>query len=170
MAGGRAAGVKGKRYEREAATLLTSLTGYEVRRKLGEGRREDEGDLEGIPEDTIQVKAYNDVTRAINEALKKLRHQQNNNGTKFAHAMVRRPGGRWIVVMEPDQWWSLYQEAMRNVERASEGVRESDVRPASNSDTGTGIDQQAPSGDRTLLRGRHRLSAVGRCTSHRGGQ
>ena len=41
---------KGDKAEREAAELICELTGYEVRRKLGAGRTDDEGDLEGLPD------------------------------------------------------------------------------------------------------------------------
>jgi hypothetical protein len=111
---GRSCSDAGKRYEREAAAMLQLITGFEVRRKLGEGRREDEGDLEGMPELTIQVKAYKNVTRAVNEGLKKLRRQQQYNATKYGVAMIRRPGGRWVMAMEPDQFLALYNAAMRD--------------------------------------------------------
>ena len=41
---------KGDRAEIEAAALLHDWTGYPVRRKLGAGRADDVGDLDGIPD------------------------------------------------------------------------------------------------------------------------
>lgn len=102
---------KGDKAEREIAGLLVELTGWPVRRKLGAGRADDTGDLDGVPMTTVQVKNYADLTRAIREGLHDLRAQRTNADTPFAALMVRRPGGRWIVVMEPDQWAALTREA-----------------------------------------------------------
>lgn len=49
---------KGDAAEREAAALVAELTGYPVRRKLGAGRSDDEGDLEGVPRTVLQVAAW----------------------------------------------------------------------------------------------------------------
>ena len=40
---------KGDAAEREVAALLSDLLGFTVRRKLGAGRKDDTGDLDGIP-------------------------------------------------------------------------------------------------------------------------
>ena len=40
---------KGDAAELEVARLVADLTGYPVRRKLGAGRADDTGDLDGIP-------------------------------------------------------------------------------------------------------------------------
>jgi hypothetical protein len=102
---------KGDRSELEAARLLAELTGWPVRRKLGAGRLDDTGDLDGVPETTIQVKAYRDIQRAIRECLAELPAQQANAGTTFAMGMIRRPGGRWLVAMTPEQAMTLLREA-----------------------------------------------------------
>lgn len=102
---------KGDTAELEAARLIAELTGWRVRRKLGAGRADDTGDIDGVPDTTVQVKNYANLTRAIREGLHDLRQQQTNAGTPFAALMARRPGGRWIVVMEPDQWVALIREA-----------------------------------------------------------
>ena len=60
---------KGDRAELEAAALLHDLTGYPVRRKLGAGRLDDTGDLDGIPETTIQVKDWADKVSAIRSGI-----------------------------------------------------------------------------------------------------
>ena len=41
---------KGDAAEREIATMINALTGWPVRRKLGAGRADDTGDLDGIPD------------------------------------------------------------------------------------------------------------------------
>lgn len=104
---------KGDQAEREAAAALTQLLGLPVRRKLGAGRADDTGDLDGIPDTTVQVKNYRDLTRAVREILADLPTQQTNAGTTFAFGMARRPGGRWVVVMDLDQAATYIREALQ---------------------------------------------------------
>lgn len=104
---------KGNKAEREIAGILADLTGWPVRRRLQEGRADDTGDLEGIPSTTCQVKDYADCLRAIREGLTDLRAQQERSGDPFGVLMVRRRGGRWLAVMEPDQLAALLREATR---------------------------------------------------------
>jgi hypothetical protein len=102
---------KGDGAELEAARLLADLTGWPVRRKLGAGRTDDTGDLDGVPDCTVQVKNYRDITRAVREVLDELPMQQMNAGTTFAAGLVRRPGVRWFVVMDIPQFVTLLREA-----------------------------------------------------------
>ena len=102
---------KGSSGEREIAALINQLTGWPVRRKLGAGRADDSGDLDGIPSTTAQVKNYADIGRGIREALHDLEQQRLNAGTTHAVAFIRRPGGRWIAVMTVEQWATLAREA-----------------------------------------------------------
>jgi len=103
---------KGDAAEREIAKLLSDRLGFVVRRKLGAGRADDTGDLDGIPDTTVQVKNYADVTRAIREGLDALETQQRNALADHGVLFVRRPGGRWIAVMTVDQWCTLRREAL----------------------------------------------------------
>jgi hypothetical protein len=102
---------KGDKAELEAARLLADATGWPVRRKLGAGRTDDTGDLDGIPQTTVQVKNYRDITRAVNETLDELPAQQANAGTPFGIGLIRRPGGRWFAVLTLDQAAALLREA-----------------------------------------------------------
>jgi hypothetical protein len=102
---------KGDRAELEAARLLADLTGWPVRRKLGAGRADDTGDLDGIPDTCVQVKSYVDPRRAIAEILAELPQQQANAGTTFAAGLFRRRGGRWGVVLTPEMFCTLLREA-----------------------------------------------------------
>ena len=92
--------------ELELARLLTEITGRTVRRKLGAGRSDDTGDLEGVPDTTIEVKNYKDLTRAISDGLADLEREQANAGAANGVLFCRRRGGKWIAVMTPEQWAS----------------------------------------------------------------
>ena len=102
---------KGDSAELEAARLLADRTGWPVRRKLGAGRLDDTGDLDGIPDSVCQVKNDRDITRAINECLTELPAQQANAGADYAFGLVRRPGGRWFAVLDLDNLCALLREA-----------------------------------------------------------
>lgn len=102
---------KGDAAEREIAAHLNALTGWPVRRKLGAGRTDDTGDLDGIPDCTAQVKNYADIGRGVREALADLEDQRANAGTTHAVAFIRRPGGRWIAVQTLEQWATTHMEA-----------------------------------------------------------
>lgn len=103
---------KGDRAEREIAALVNSLTGWPARRKLGAGRLDDAGDIDGIPDCTAQVKDFADIGRAVREALHDLEQQRLNAGTTHAVAFIRRPGGRWIAVQTVEMWATSHREAM----------------------------------------------------------
>lgn len=103
---------KGDQAEREIAALLSDELGLPVRRKLGAGRADDAGDLDGIPNVAAQVKNYRDVLRAINGAVADLEAQKRHAGADHGVAFIRRPGGRWIAVMDVPGWCGLYREAM----------------------------------------------------------
>ncbi len=113
MTGRNSSKEKGDRAELEAARLLADLTGWPVRRRLGAGRADDTGDLDGIPDTCIQVKNYRDITRAVGECLNELPQQQANAKAPFAAGLVRRPGGRWFAVMNVEQLAALLREATR---------------------------------------------------------
>ena len=104
---------KGNAAEREVAHLLADLTGWAVRRRLQEGRTDDTGDLEGVPDTTLQVKSYADVLRAIRDGLPELRKQQARALAPFGALLVKRPRSGWIAVMELDQLAALIREATR---------------------------------------------------------
>ena len=102
---------KGDKAEREIAAILSDHLGVTVRRKLGAGRKDDEGDLEGLPGVTCEVKSYRDVTAAIRDGLDDLVREQANAGNALGVCFVRRPGGRWIAVMDVPGWCAWYREA-----------------------------------------------------------
>ncbi len=103
---------KGDAGEREVAKELADRLGLPVRRKLGAGRKDDEGDLEGVPGWTLETKSYTDVLRAINDGLADLAREQANAGTTFGAVLVRRRGGRWIAVMDLDGLATVMRETL----------------------------------------------------------
>jgi hypothetical protein len=103
---------KGDSAEREIAKLLDDLLGTGVRRKLGAGRADDVGDLDGLPNTTAQVKNYTDLLRAIREGLADLEVQQANAGTTHGVLFVRRRGGQWIAIQTVEQWATMLRETL----------------------------------------------------------
>jgi predicted phosphoribosyltransferase len=104
-------GRKGNSAELEIAKILAAELDVRVRRKLGAGRLDDEGDLEGLTSTTVEVKAYSDTLRAIREALADLEREQDNARTDFAVAFIKRPRSGWIAVSTVPQWCALWREA-----------------------------------------------------------
>lgn len=102
---------KGDRAEREVQGLIRELLGYPARRKLGAGRLDDVGDIDGVPDTAIQVVAYQDVVRAISEKLPECEQQQARAGATFGATFVRRRGGRYVVVLTPEQWATYVRES-----------------------------------------------------------
>lgn len=105
--------VKGDRAELEVARLLHDLTGWPVRRKLGAGRTDDEGDLEGVPDCVIQVANWADVNRAIRQKPLEAEQQRANAGATFAVTLVRLRGGQWRAIMTVDQLATWMREAIQ---------------------------------------------------------
>lgn len=103
---------KGDAAERELAKQLSDLLGFTVRRKLGAGRQDDEGDLDGLPDCTAQAKNWRDVLAAIREGLRNIAVQQANAKTKHGVLFIRRHGGEWVAVMTLEQWATLYRESL----------------------------------------------------------
>ena len=103
---------EGDEAEREVAALINDLLGINCRRALGAGRKDDVGDVYGVPHTVIQVTRIRDFTRAIREKLAKTEAQRKNAGATFAALWVRLYGKRYVVVMTPEQWATYHREAM----------------------------------------------------------
>lgn len=108
---GNAAKRKGDRAELEVQGLIRDLLGLPARRKLGAGRLDDIGDIDGVPNTVIQVASYTDIARAIREKVPACEEQQARAGATFGATFVRRPGGRYAVVLSPEQWATYVREA-----------------------------------------------------------
>lgn len=102
---------KGDEAERDAARLIHELTGFPARRKLGAGRLDDVGDIDGVPDTVIQVANYSDPARALREKVPGAVEQQQRAGATFGCVFVRRRGGGFYVAMTPEQWATYAREA-----------------------------------------------------------
>ncbi len=102
---------KGDRAELEVQRLLQDELGL-GRRKLGAGRKDDMGDIDGIPDTVIQVTAQADLARGIREKLPEVEQQRQRAGARYSAVFARRRGGSWVVVMTPEMWCSLIRETM----------------------------------------------------------
>ena len=95
---------KGDSAEREAAAVLTELLGTPVRRKLGAGRQDDTGDLDGVPDHVIQVANWADTAAAAIQKPRGAEQQRLNANATHAATLVRFRGGTWRVVLTLEQW------------------------------------------------------------------
>lgn len=104
---------KGDRGEREAAALLCDLLGVPARRKLGAGRLDDVGDLDGVPDTVVQVCSRSTNVIEVGVVTKPVEadQQARNAGATHAVTMLRIRGGTWRMVMTPEAWATLWREA-----------------------------------------------------------
>lgn len=102
---------KGDRAELEVQAILNDLLGVPARRELGAGRKDDHGDIHGVPDTAIQVVNRADLDRAVREKLPQLERQQANAGATFAALFARRRGGSYVVCMTPEMFATIWREA-----------------------------------------------------------
>ena len=95
---------KGDSAEREAAEILTDLLGTPCRRKLGAGRADDTGDIDGVPDHVIQVANWADTAAAARIKPPEAEQQRLNAQAQHAATLVRFRGGTWRVVLTLEQW------------------------------------------------------------------
>jgi Holliday junction resolvase len=104
--------LKGDRAEREVERLLRDELGVPARRALGAGRKDDMGDITGVPGTVISVAAWADLDRAVNKKLPELAQQQIRAGADYAAMFCRRRGGSYVVVMTPEMWCAMVRETL----------------------------------------------------------
>lgn len=95
---------KGDSAEREAAEILTDLLGTPCRRKLGAGRQDDTGDIDGVPGHVIQIANWADTAAAARIKPQGAEQQRINANATHAATLVRFRGGTWRVVLTLEQW------------------------------------------------------------------
>lgn len=103
---------KGDKAELEIQGLFRDWLGVPARRSLGAGRKDDMGDITGIPNLVVQVANYQDIVRAIREKVPECERQQIEAGRPFGATFVRRRGGEYVVVMSVPQFMNLYREVI----------------------------------------------------------
>lgn len=98
--------------EREVEKILQAHVGT-GRRKLGAGRKDDMGDIEGLDDCVIQVAWWpkEGPLRAVREKPIEAERQRENAGVPFAASFIRLVGGEYRVVMTPEQFFTLWREA-----------------------------------------------------------
>jgi len=104
---------KGDKAEREAAELLTEVTGFECQRNLSAGIPGDVGDIHGIPNCVVQVADWKDKNKACLVKPREVEVQRENAGVDFVASMVRFRGGQWRMVLTPEQFNTLLQAALQ---------------------------------------------------------
>lgn len=102
---------KGDRAELEVQALLRDHLGVPARRALGAGRKDDQGDITGVPNTVIQVANWQNVAQAVRHKPLEADVQRENAGVDHAATFVRLVGGDYRVVLTVDQWCSLWREA-----------------------------------------------------------
>jgi hypothetical protein len=107
---------KGDRAELEVQALLRDLLGVPARRKLGAGRLDDIGDIDGVDGVTISVVAYgrHDFATAVRVKPLECEEQRVRAGTTFAATFVKLPraGAGFVVVLTPEQWATYVRETL----------------------------------------------------------
>lgn len=112
---------KGDKAELEVQALIRDLTGWPARRKLGAGRTDDIGDIDGVPDTVIQVASYADLSRALRDKLPACVEQQQRAAQTHGATFLRRTVGRserwpsdypYVVVLTVEQWATLAREAL----------------------------------------------------------
>lgn len=69
---------KGDRAELEVQGLWRDHTGVPARRALGAGRKDDVGDIHGVPMTVVQVANWKDVAAAVREKPLEAERQRKN--------------------------------------------------------------------------------------------
>lgn len=103
---------KGDRAELEVQGWFRDNLGVTARRALGAGRTDDVGDITGVPFTVVQVAARKDVADAVRNKPLEAERQRVQANQPFACTFLRIRGGDYRVVMTPDQFASLWREAI----------------------------------------------------------
>jgi hypothetical protein len=103
---------KGDKAELEVQAMLRDHLGVMARRELGAGRKDDMGDISGVPYTTIQVVNWRDVAAAVRNKPLEAERQRENANQPYAATFVRLKGGQYRVVQTPEQWFAMYRECL----------------------------------------------------------
>ncbi len=102
---------KGDRAELEVQAMLRDHLGVPARRALGAGRKDDVGDIHGVPQTVVQVANRKDVAGTVRSKPLEAERQREHARVPFAVTFVRLRGGEYRVVMTPEQFYALWRES-----------------------------------------------------------
>lgn len=105
---------KGDRAELEVQALLREHLGVPARRALGAGRKDDVGDIHGVPNTVISVTSRRkdeSIASALRNKPKECETQRMNANADFAATFIRMNGGEWRVCLTVEQFATLWREA-----------------------------------------------------------
>ena len=117
---------KGDNAEREVQALLRNLLDIpSIRRALGAGRKDDVGDIDGVPHTAVQVADWARPLLAIDTKLPEVEQPRLNGRKRVGVLFIRRRGGKYIVVMSPEMFVKLLKYAVKGIAstRAARPVR-----------------------------------------------
>lgn len=103
---------KGDAAERELAKLLSDHLGYPCRRKLGAGRLDDTGDIDGIPDTVVQCANWANVASAVRAKPLGAERQRYHADATFAVTFIRLRGGDWRAVLTVEQMATWMRKAL----------------------------------------------------------
>ena len=103
---------RGDRAELEVQGLWRDHTGIPARRALGAGRLDDIGDIHAIPHTVCQVANRKDLAQAVRHKPLEAEQQRQQAHVTFACTFLRLRGGDYRVVMTPEQFFTLWREAI----------------------------------------------------------
>jgi hypothetical protein len=131
-------GNKGAEGEREVERIFHAAGYPDARRALGEGRKDDVGDVGGLPRLCLQVfRRGTGLTNALYTKLPATERQRLNRKAPFAAMFARLDRRPWLVVMSPDHFLKLYHYALigydeerrkRKARLAADGSRKPSAR------------------------------------------
>lgn len=102
---------KGSRCELEVQRMLQDWLGVPARRALGAGRKDDIGDIHGVPNTVVQCAAWKNIAQAVRHKPLECEQQRERAGATFAATFLRLSGGEYRVVMTVEQFCALWREA-----------------------------------------------------------
>jgi Holliday junction resolvase len=107
-----AAKAKGDRGEREVVSLLQRLLRLPgIRRALGAGRKDDVGDIDGVPNTAVQVAWRANFTSTVYLKIDEVEAQRVNRKVPFGVAFCRINDRPWVACMTPEQYAKMWKYA-----------------------------------------------------------
>lgn len=108
---------KGDRAELEVQGMIRDHLGIPARRALGAGRKDDIGDIHGVPHTVVQVVNWKNIAAAVKAKPNECEQQRERAEMPFGATFVRLKGTEdgepaFRVVMTPKQFFAMYRECL----------------------------------------------------------